>query len=96
MPQVFLEAVLVPLLGLVQADGSGLDIQCPIQDPLIPVADNGHFHWSTFKGPPGPERRCLGDDGGISEQYHRPLPALQATLQPPFACRQKGSLRAST
>jgi hypothetical protein len=80
MPQVFLEAVLVPLLGLVQADGSSLDIQTSIQDSLIPVADNGYFHLHTFAGPPGSQGRYLSDDGGISEKHHRPLPALQAAL----------------
>jgi hypothetical protein len=96
MLQVLLKAVLVPLLGLVQADGSGLDIQRPVQDSLIPVAHNGDLQWLTLEGPSGPQGRRLGDDGGISEENHRPLPALQASLQPPFACRPKGSLRAST
>jgi hypothetical protein len=50
-----------------------------------------------------PWRAHLALRGGVSvmivsvgEENHPPLPVLQASLQPPFACRQKGSLRAST
>jgi hypothetical protein len=80
MAQVLLEAFLVPFQGPVQADGPSPDVQGSVQHPFMPGSHDGHCHWYSFGCPPGPQGRRLGKDGGIREENHPPLPALQATL----------------
>jgi hypothetical protein len=67
-------------LGLVQTDFSRPGIQSSIQDSLIPVAHDGNLHRLTLEGPSSPPGWRFGNNGGIGEKHHRPLPALQAAL----------------
>lgn len=88
--------VLVPLLSRVQFACAPVQRAGPIQDTPGVIAGDWDGNGLPLPAPRRAQRWRCSEACLIAKQNDGPRPPFQATLEPPFACRQVGERRAST